>query len=126
MLKKSKGLKGVLCLVWCAVVLCPFQSHAGMESEINHLLEYIDVSECTFVRNGKSHDSREAGAHIRRKFGHIKIRVKTAEDFIQYAATKSSISGQPYHVICSGKQMTTAEWLTQELGRFRDRKDIPQ
>jgi hypothetical protein len=96
-----------------------------MDVEIDHLLVYIDTSECTFIRNGKSHDSREAGAHIRRKYGHIKNRVRTTEEFIQYAATKSSMSGKPYQVICSMKEMATAEWLTRELERFRNRKDIP-
>ena len=119
-------LKGSMCLIWCVMVLYAFSSHADMGSEIDHLLEYIDVSDCIFIRNGKAHDNKEAGAHIRRKYGHIKNRVKTTEDFIRYAATKSSMSGQSYQVLCSGKKMTTAEWLTQELDRLRNRNDIPQ
>ena len=126
MFKKSQMLKGMICLIWCVVVLFPFPSHGDMGTEINHLLEYIDASDCTFIRNGKAHDGKEAGAHIRRKYGHIKNRVKTTEDFIQYAATKSSMSGQSYQVICSGKKMATAEWLTKELERFRNREDMPQ
>jgi len=95
-------------------------------SEINHLLAFIDASGCTFIRNDKSHDSRYAGDHIRRKYGHIKNRVKTAENFIQYETTKSSMSGQPYQGICNGKKMATADWLIWELSRFRNRKEIPQ
>lgn len=115
-----------LILTCVIAILHPFALHADMGSEINHLLAFIDASGCTFIRNGKSHDSREAGDHIRRKYGHIKNRVKNAEDFIQYAATKSSISGQPYQVICNGKKMATADWLIRELSRFRNRKEMPQ
>ena len=94
-----------------------------MDAEIDHLLAFIDTSNCTFIRNGKTHENKEAGAHIRRKYGHIKSRVKATEDFIRYAATKSSMTGQPYQVICNGKEIATAEWLTRELHRFRNRDD---
>lgn len=94
-----------------------------MEEEIEHLLQYLDASDCAFIRNGKAYDSRDAVAHIRKKYAYIKSRIKTAEDFIQYAATKSSISGQAYEVICDNKKMATAEWLKQELSRFRTMAD---
>ena len=48
------------------------------------------------------------------------------EGFIRYAATKSSMGGQSYQVICNEKKMTTAKWLTRELDRFRNREKIPQ
>ena len=94
-----------------------------MGEEIEHLLQYIDASHCSFIRNGKAHDSSDAVAHIRKKYAYIKSRIKTTEDFIQYAATKSSVSGQAYEVICDNKKLATAEWLEQELSRFRARTD---
>lgn len=111
--------KGILFLLCGIVVFCPCTSHADMGLEIEHLLQYIDTSDCTFIRNGKSHDSKDAGMHIRKKYDHIKGRIKTTEDFIRYAATKSSMSGRPYQIICDGDKMATAEWLTRELDRFR-------
>jgi hypothetical protein len=120
MIRVFKGYLILICVIW---ILYPLSSLAGMEAEIDHLLAFIDASDCTFIRNGKSHENKEAGDHIRRKYGHIKNRVKTTEDFIRYAATKSSMSGQPYEVICNGKKMATAEWLTRELHRFRNRND---
>lgn len=116
-------LKGILFLSWGIMVFCPSTAHADMGLEIEHLLQYIDTSDCTFIRNGKSHDSKDAGMHIRKKYGHIKGRIKTTEDFIRYAATKSSISGQPYQIICDSEKMATAEWLTRELDRFRRASD---
>ena len=90
-----------------------------MGAEIEHLLHYIDTSDCSFIRNGKPYDSIDAGAHIRKKYAYIKSRIKTTEDFIQYAATKSSLSGRPYQVICNKEKIATAEWLAQALDRFR-------
>jgi hypothetical protein len=117
--KISNVLMWTLILSWGIMVFYPCTSHADMEAEVEHLLHYINTSDCSFIRNGKSHDSIDAGAHIRKKYAHIKSRIKTTEDFIQYAATKSSISGRPYEIICDGEKMATAEWLAQELDRFR-------
>lgn len=99
--------------------LIPCTTHADMDSEIDHLLQYIETSDCTFIRNEETHDSQDAVEHIRTKYAYAKRRIKSAEDFIRYAATKSSMSGKPYQVICSGIKMPTAEWLTDELSRFR-------
>lgn len=101
------------------ITFLPCLSHAGMESEIDHLLEYIETSGCTFNRNGTIHDSQDACEHIRKKYTHTKRYIKTTEDFIQYAATKSSMSGRPYQVTCEGNEMPTAKWLLDELARFR-------
>lgn len=113
------GPKRILFLSWAILLFCPFLSPADMGSEIDHLLQYIEASDCTFVRNGKSYVSSDAVDHIRRKYSHIKGRIKTTEDFIRHAAAKSSVSGQPYQVICGDDTIPTAEWLTRELARFR-------
>jgi len=99
----------------------PCPAHAGMQSGIDHLLQAIETSGCSFTRNGNVHDGQAAGEHIRRKFAHTKRRIKSAEDFIRYAATQSSLSGRPYQVTCDGIEMPTAEWLTEELARFREK-----
>lgn len=99
--------------------MSPSLSHADMESEIEHLLCYIETSGCTFDRNGTIHSSEEAGEHIRKKFNYAKRWIKTTEDFIRHTATKSSISGKPYRVTCDGVERPTAKWLKEELLRFR-------
>lgn len=100
----------------------PCPAHAGMQSEIDHLMQAIETSGCTFERNGYSHDGQEASAHIRKKYAYVKRKVTSTEDFIRYAATQSSVSGRPYQVTCDGIEMPTAEWLVQELARFRGEK----
>ena len=92
---------------------------AGTTEEIASLLLFIEQSECTFIRNGKHYDALKAREHIEKKYTYYKERITTAEDFILYSATKSSITGEPYRVICNGVNMLTADWLNVELA---DRK----
>ncbi len=87
--------------------------------EIAHLLDYLQTSGCTFVRNGEAADAASARSHVARKYDYVKSRVHTAEDFIRLAATRSSVSGEPYRVRCPGGDAATGDWLTQELARYR-------
>ena len=103
-----------------AIVLNAGPSYAGMESEIEHLLRAIETSGYRFQRNGNMHDAQQAGEHIRKKYAHAKHRITSSEDFIRYAATRSSITGRPYQVTCDGVEMPTAEWLMLVLARFRE------
>lgn len=89
--------------------------------EIDHLLQYVENAGCTFIRNNKSYDGTEARAHIQKKYDYFKGRIKTTEDFISYAATKSTMSGKPYKVRCNGREIPCAEWLNVELEKFRSR-----
>lgn len=87
--------------------------------EIEHLLNFVANSGCVFERNGTKYDSVEARAHIQKKYDHIRDKVKTTEDFILHAASKSSMSGKKYHATCNGQTITSEEWLTKELQRYR-------
>ena len=92
---------------------------ASSSDEIEHLLNFVAKSGCTFERNGNDYDSVEARAHIQRKYDHIKNRISTTEDFIRYAASESSISGKKYHATCDGQTITSGDWLSKELERYR-------
>ena len=102
---------------------------AGTEEEIAHLLLYIEQSDCLFIRNGQEHDSVEGLAHIQKKYDYVKKRIKRAEDFIEHAASKSSLSGKVYMVRCADEEIPTADWLGAELARFRqsaeEEKKVP-
>jgi len=92
------------------------------QSEINHLLAFIEQSGCQFYRNGSWYDSKDAAAHLRDKYEYLSARglIKSAEDFIVQAATKSSLSGKAYAIKCgSGPEMTTDQWLSEALARYR-------
>ena len=105
-------------LILFAFCLIPGISAAN-SAEITHLLNFIEQSGCTFERNGNQYDSREARNHIQKKYDYLEDRIKNTEDFIRYTATRSSMSGRPYHVLCEGKKITSATWLKGELTSLR-------
>ncbi len=106
-------------LFFVLVPVLPADSTEDVNQEIDQLLQYMESSGCIFVRNGRESSSAKARAHIQKKYNYIKDRVKTTEDFIKYSATKSSMSGKPYKIRCSGKEIHVADWLTAELRRIR-------
>ena len=92
------------------------------QREINYLLGFIESSGCEFYRNGSWYDSKKAQSHLRDKYEMLAARdqINTAEDFIEKAATKSSLSGRPYLVRCSGSEAVTSnQWLRAVLMRYR-------
>jgi len=96
-------------------------SFAGTTEEIVSLLHFIEQSECIFIRNGKQYDALEARQHIEKKYTFYKEQISTAEEFIQYSAAGSSLTGQPYSVICNGMGMKSTDWLNAELDSMRAR-----
>ena len=79
-------------------------------------------SGCEFFRNGSWYDGKKAEAHLRYKYEMLEARdrINTAEDFIEEAATKSSLSGQRYQIRCGGHDVvTSSQWLRDVLARYR-------
>jgi hypothetical protein len=92
------------------------------QAEINYLLEFVESSGCEFYRNGTWYDSKKARTHLQSKYEILaaRDRIKTAEEFIENAATRSSVSGLNYQVRCTGgKPGASAEWLRAALERYR-------
>jgi hypothetical protein len=92
------------------------------QTEINYLLGFIEQSGCQFYRNGSWYDSKRAQAHLRAKYDFMTARdqIKTAEDFIEQAATRSSITGEAYALKCSSAPVVTSGlWLREVLARYR-------
>ena len=108
------------------IILClPLAARADMDrppQEIQHLMDYIARSQCRFIRNGKIHDAEAARAHIQRKYDHVRRRVRTTEDFIDLAASRSSMSGEPYRVQCGATTLLCADWLRAELEHLRQQE----
>jgi hypothetical protein len=109
--------------VFAAFVFCapPPALAASPKAEIGHLLSFIAGSPCAFIRNGVAYDGAHAVDHIKDKYEHYREDIRSAEDFIALAATKSAMSGKPYLVQCEAAEMPAADWLTQELSAFRQR-----
>jgi Family of unknown function (DUF5329) len=94
-----------------------------LEQTINYLLDYVGKSDATFIRNGQTHTPQEAVNHVKAKYEHFKNEIKTPEDFIQLAASKSLLTGKPYLVRTpNGKEMRLDIWLTDALKEYRASK----
>ena len=89
------------------------------QREIDHLLQFVETSNCTFVRNGEPHPGKDARSHLEMKYSFVKFRLSTADEFVQYLATESSTSHEPYLVICNNKERPAGAWLAEELKRYR-------
>lgn len=95
---------------------------AAARGEIEGMLARLATSGCQFKRNGSWHSAVEAQAHLRRKLEHLLERdaVASTEQFIERAASKSSISGQAYQVKCGSRgPVPSSTWLRAELQALR-------
>jgi Family of unknown function (DUF5329) len=89
-------------------------------NEVNHLLDFVKNSGCIINRNGTDYPAEKAIEHIEMKYDYFRNDINNSEDFIEYAATKSTMSGDYYMVTCPGeKTVRTQDWLMNELKRFR-------
>lgn len=102
-----------------AVIAAPPESAAR---EVSHLLEHVGQSGCEFYRNGIWYKGNLGQAHLRDKYEYLVLRdmISVATDFIDRAATRSSVTGIAYMVRCKGQEeMPSSRWLTEELVRYR-------
>jgi hypothetical protein len=112
----------VLSLLICLPATVQGGPARGVQIEVDFLLGFVEESGCDFYRNGTWHTPAAARAHLRQKYDFLAARdmIQTTEDFIEKAASKSSLSGDPYQVKCkSGAATNSGPWLRGELERFR-------
>lgn len=108
------------------IVLSASTAHATPSAqakrEIQGLMDALSASSCEFQRNGTWHGRDEARKHLQRKYDYLlkKNLVDTAEQFIERAASKSSLSGRAYQVRCPGQPaQPAAAWFTARLETLR-------
>jgi hypothetical protein len=92
------------------------------QTEIDGLLGRLEASGCEFNRNGSWYPAAEAKTHLLRKLNYLQDRgiVQTTEQFIERAASGSSMSGQPYLVKCgSGVPIESGKWLRSQMQEMR-------
>lgn len=95
---------------------------AATQREINGLMQALETSGCRFQRNGSWYDAAAARGHLQRKYDYLLKRdmVDSSEQFIERAASRSSMSGKAYKVACSGAQEQDASaWFLQQLRQLR-------
>ena len=120
--KNIEPLAAFLIAVLFSGILTQATAASVADVEIGQLLGYIEHSGCAMYRNGSWYSASDARAHLEKKYHYLldKGLVNTTEDFMDRAATASSMSGEPYQVKCDrGEPTSSAEWLTTELQRLR-------
>ena len=92
--------------------------------EIGRLLRAVEVSGVTFIREEREYGPAEAAKHMRAKITASAEPVRTAEEFIERIATRSSLTKRDYQVrLADGKTVPSAEWLRARLADIRKGKD---
>ena len=120
----------IICTMGCARLVVAFLflsmsadqifAAESLDESIKFLLDYVAKSDVTFIRTGQEHNAQEAANHIKTKYEHFKGEIKTPEDFIRLAASKSLQTGKPYLVRTKdGKEMRLDKWLTEALKQHR-------
>ena len=93
------------------------------QSRIDKLIRFVETQkDMKFIRNGTEYTCAEAAKFLRGKLETMGSEVTTAGEFIERIATKSSMSGKPYHVkFADGKLIPAAQFLAEELKRMEAR-----
>jgi hypothetical protein len=93
------------------------QTAPNEKQKIELLIRYIEgLKGAEFIRNGTGHSPTEAAAHLRLKYSKAGNKVKTATDFINICASRSSTSGKDYTIkTADGRERTSREVLLEQL-----------
>jgi hypothetical protein len=116
-----RSLTGLLLAGWTAFAVAGTPSPQA-QAEVDQLLQIVGSSACEFYRNGEWHQASEAQAHLKKKYDYLVTMhwVKSTEQFIERAGTKSSMSGETYQIRCPGHDAEpSAQWLSEKLVLIR-------
>jgi hypothetical protein len=96
---------------------------AREQSRIERLIRFVETQkDMKFIRNGSEYTCAEAARFMRGKLESMGGEVTTAREFIERIATRSSMSGEPYHVkFADGRMVPAARFLSDELERMEAR-----
>ena len=114
----------VVVLILLSAALVAAQSPAAPPLSENRKIEAIirivdELKDATFIRNGSEHDCHAAAKHMRDKWNAQRSKIRTAEDFIELAASRSSISGKPYLIrFKDGREIESGTFLREELRKL--------
>ena len=92
---------------------------AKAKGEIDHLLSFVEASDCRFVRAGSEYNGKAAREHLERKLDAARSMLSTADQFVDRVATSSSMTGEAYKVRCGSRELTSQAWLRGELDKYR-------
>ena len=110
-----------LILISMLVPVAVFADSLPEQARIEFLLKTISEADVVFIRNGEEHTAGEAASHLRMKLQNAGGKIKTAEDFINNIASKSSLTMKPYYIkLKDGTQVEAGVWLREKLKGIED------
>jgi hypothetical protein len=112
-------------LALIALPMLLFARDAREQQRIDYLMQSLGALKgAVFIRNGKEYDAAAARDHLQNKLNWGGERIKTAEIFIKYCATESSMSHKPYTIrFADGTVVETAVYFGDKLKEFDRKKE---
>jgi hypothetical protein len=126
--KKRVSVKPAMLLCLLATAALADATPAPVRAEIDVLLARLENSGCEFDRNGTWASGAQAKDHLLRKLSYLEgeTTLKSTEQFIDLAASSSSVSGKPYQVKCGNDApVESRQWLGRELATIRSNRKRP-
>jgi hypothetical protein len=94
------------------------------EQKINQLILFVEKTDAKFIRNDVEYSGVDAAKHLKMKREKAGSKIKTAKDFIDQIASKSSMSGKPYQMkYKNGTLINVRDVLYYELKKI-DAKQV--
>jgi hypothetical protein len=124
------ALKAILNSLVFALAILPalvLAREAREQQRIDFLIQSVESSKgITFIRNGSEYSAGPAVAHLRTKLNYLGDRVKTAEEFVKYCASESSMTHRKYSIrLADGTTLDSAAYFTGLLREFDRQKHPP-
>jgi hypothetical protein len=109
-----------IAMLFALLVLPTFAQQDVEQKKITYLIDSVAaLQSAIFIRNGTEYDAKRAADHMRLKLRFSGSRVKTAEDFITYCGTSSSMSGVKYTIrFRDGRVVDSATFLLGKLAEY--------
>lgn len=119
------GLKVVGLVTLLAILpVVALARDAREQQRIDFLIQTVEASKgITFIRNGSEYDGGAAAKHLRMKLSYLSERVKTAEEFVKYCASESSMTHRKYMIrLADSTTIDSAAYFTRLLREFDQQK----
>jgi uncharacterized protein DUF5329 len=116
----ARSVFGLSLLLLIFVSASAFARDAREQKRIDFLIGSLEkLPGAVFLRNGSEYKAGDARKHLQMKLNYAGERIKTAEEFIKYCATESSMSHRPYQIRFSdGRTVETAAFFREKLKEF--------
>ena len=90
------------------------------DAEIKFIMNHVKNSSFIFIRNGKEHSAKDAYKHMMKKYKYFKDKINSAEAFIEFTLTKSTMTGEKYKIkLSDSKIILSQNYFLKKLKLFR-------